>query len=562
MSEIIEFKNINKYFGEGENRVHVLKNISLKISKGEFISIIGQSGSGKSTLMNIIGCLDNICSGEYFIDRKEISNLTSDELSNLRRDMFGFIFQRYNLLPTLTAQENVALPSVYLGIKKNERLDRAKNLLKKLELEEKLNNRPNQLSGGQQQRVSIARALMNGGEVILADEPTGALDSKSGEMVMSILKKLHKEGYTIILVTHDKYVANFAERIIEIKDGKIYKEILKSNENKNLSIKSKTRSKEGLQYKDQLVEAFKMAISSIVAHKMRSLLTMLGIIIGITAVVSIVALGTGSQKKILSNINSMGTNTIEIFNGKSAGDKDAWKVKNLTIADGEILKKGVYVESVTPNNGTSGNLTYGSKTFSANLKGVGEEYFKVKGINIKKGYFFTKSEVNISSSVAIIDDETEKNIFGNQKGLGKIIVFNRKPLKIIGVVSTKDIVGINNSELNIFTPYTTIMNKITGDKKINSLTVKVRDEVDSEAAEIEIEKLLTIRHLEKDFYIINSDTLKKTVTTTTNTMRLLVGSTALISLIVGGIGVMNIMLVSVTERTKEIGIRMAIGAKK
>lgn len=229
MKKIIEIENINKYFGEGENRVHVLKNISFEIKKGEFIAIIGQSGSGKSTLMNILGCLDRVTDGSYKIDGREISRFSKDELSELRQQKFGFIFQRYNLISTLTALENVALPAIYAGLSEKERNSRAEELLVKLGLGDKIKNKPNQLSGGQQQRVSIARALMNGGEIILADEPTGVLDSKSGERVMKILTDLHKEGHTIILVTHDKNIANYANRIIEIKDGEIYNDSVKKN---------------------------------------------------------------------------------------------------------------------------------------------------------------------------------------------------------------------------------------------------------------------------------------------------------------------------------------------
>ena len=198
---ILELQNINKFFGQGANRVHVLKGINLTVEKGDFVAIIGQSGSGKSTLMNIIGCLDTPTSGSYRINGIEAGKMDRDQLAELRSRTFGFIFQRYNLLTSLNARENAALPAIYLGMGAEERTQRAVELLKRLELGNKLRNKPNELSGGQQQRVSIARALMNGGEIILADEPTGALDSKSGEMVMEIIKGLHKQGHTIILVT-------------------------------------------------------------------------------------------------------------------------------------------------------------------------------------------------------------------------------------------------------------------------------------------------------------------------------------------------------------------------
>ncbi|STO60541.1 macrolide ABC transporter ATP-binding protein/membrane protein [Canicola haemoglobinophilus] len=318
---IIEMHNINKFFGKNENRSQVLKDINLEITKGDFVAIIGQSGSGKSTLMNIIGCLDNATSGSYKISQTEASLLNNEQLSDLRQKKFGFIFQRYNLLPTLSALENVALPAIYAGIDQETRLKRAALLLEKLGLAERIQNKPNQLSGGQQQRVSIARALMNGGEIILADEPTGALDSQSGKMVMEILTQLHHEGHTIILVTHDKEVANFANRIIEIKDGRIIADTKKSEQISAKVEFPEVKKDPFYYYKDQFIEAFKMSIQAIIAHKLRALLTMLGIIIVITSVVSVVALGNGSQQKILANINSLGTNTMDIYNGTGFGDR-------------------------------------------------------------------------------------------------------------------------------------------------------------------------------------------------------------------------------------------------
>ena len=350
MQHIIEIKNLNKFFGEGENRVHILKNIHLEIEQGDFIAIIGASGSGKSTLMNIIGCLDTASSGSYQIAGKETAKLSTDKLSELRQQRFGFIFQRYNLLSTLSAQENVALPAVYTGMAKPQRLQRAAQLLEKLGLGNKIDNKPNQLSGGQQQRVSIARALMNGGDIILADEPTGALDSKSGETVMQILQQLHQEGHTIILVTHDKHIAQFANRIIEIKDGEIIQDQRQSLQITARKMTQAATNRGWQFYRDQFFEALNMSINAIIAHKLRSLLTMLGIIIGITSVVCVVALGNGSQQKVLQNINSLGTNTMDIYNGTGFGDRRAESMQNLTVNDSEALMRQPYIESVTPNS--------------------------------------------------------------------------------------------------------------------------------------------------------------------------------------------------------------------
>ncbi len=562
MQNIIEIRNLNKFFGEGENRVHILKNIHLDIQQGDFIAIIGTSGSGKSTLMNIIGCLDTPTNGSYKITEQETATLTADQLSELRQQRFGFIFQRYNLLSTLNAQENVALPAVYTGMEKEERLARAAQLLDKLGLANKMENKPNQLSGGQQQRVSIARALMNGGDIILADEPTGALDSKSGEMVMQILQQLHQEGHTIILVTHDPNIAKFASRIIEIKDGEIIQDH-RNNHNLQHRPISQANNHTGFAfYRDQFIEALNMSIKAIIAHKLRSLLTMLGIIIGITSVVCVVALGNGSQQKVLQNINSLGTNTMDIFNGTGFGDRRAESMQNLTVADSEILMKQPYIESVTPNSSVSGTLTYQNSAFTAQVRGVSEQYFNVKGIQSALGSLFTNQNVKLNQSVAIIDQNTQQRIFKDKNPLGQIILINKKSLKIIGVVNTDNVMGINSENLNIWIPYTTAMNKISGEKKIDSITVKVSEGIATAAAEKNVTALLLSRHGKKDFFILNTDTIKQTIESTTNTMKLLISSIALISLIVGGIGVMNIMLVSVTERTKEIGVRMAIGAKQ
>lgn len=556
--KLIEIENLNKYFGEGENRSHILKNINLTLEQGDFIAIIGASGSGKSTLMNIIGCLDTASSGSCRIAGKNTQQMTGNELSDLRQRKFGFIFQRYNLLAALDANENVALPAIYAGMNGQNRKKRANELLDKLGLLEKNHHYPNELSGGQQQRVSIARALMNGGEIILADEPTGALDSKSGETVLDILQDLHREGHTIIMVTHDPLIAAKASRVIEIKDGQIIRDERQqpySTDPKLLKPIHKSP-----RFWDQLLESFKMATSSIMAHKMRAILTMLGIIIGIASVISVVALGQGSQQQILSNINSLGTNTMTIMNGTGFGDRRANLTKNLTINDAIALSDQSYIDSTTPSSNVSGMAVYGNTNVTVNMLGVGEKYLEVKGMKIVSGRFFSEEEVSASAQVLVIDERSRRDLGIEKPVEGKIILLNKKPLRIIGMAEEAN--NMNQTSLKMWTPYTTLMQRISGEKRIDSLTVKVKDNIESQTAEKSITELLTARHGKKDFFIMNSDTIKQTITSTTNTMTLLISSIALISLIVGGIGVMNIMLVSVTERTKEIGVRMAIGARQ
>ncbi|CUU69648.1 MacB family efflux pump subunit [Campylobacter hyointestinalis] len=557
---MIKLQDIKKKFITGGVETEVLKGINLSINRGEFVAIIGQSGSGKSTLMNILGCLDTPSSGKYLLEGQDISKFDRDALSNLRLKTFGFIFQRYNLLSSNDVKNNVALPGVYAGMDKKDRLNFAKELLSKLGLESKFDTYPNQLSGGQQQRVSIARALMNGGDILLCDEPTGALDSTSGVMVMEILKDLHKSGHTIIVVTHDKDIASWADRIIEIKDGNILSDNKKQNniyEFKKVSEGIKKGFKASL---DRFLESFSMSVGAIKAHKLRSFLTMLGIIIGIASVVCVVALAKGSQEKILNEINKVGTSTIMLNPGKAPGDPNRNKIKKFTLDDAELLSKLEFVDYATPTVSQSGLLVYANQNANANLRAGSENYLKITGVKVVLGRDFSSDDIKNSESVIIIDTDVKSSFFGQNDPIGKTILFNKKPFKIIGVAK-KDEGAFGSENLTVYMPYSTAVNKITGDRNLRSITVKLKSNVNAQLAESTIKEVMSVKRGDSDFYTRNSDTIMQTIKSTTDAMSLLISGIALISLMVGGIGVMNIMLVSVFERTKEIGIRMAIGAK-
>lgn len=557
---MIKLQNIKKKFITGGVETEVLKGINLSINRGEFVAIIGQSGSGKSTLMNILGCLDTPSSGKYLLEGQDISKFDRDALSNLRLKTFGFIFQRYNLLSSNDVKNNVALPGVYAGMGKKDRLNFAKELLSKLGLESKFDTYPNQLSGGQQQRVSIARALMNGGDILLCDEPTGALDSASGVMVMQILKDLHKSGHTIIVVTHDKDIASWADRIIEIKDGNILSDSKKQNniyEFKKASEGIKKGFKASL---DRFLESFSMSVGAIKAHKLRSFLTMLGIIIGIASVVCVVALAKGSQEKILNEINKVGTSTIMLNPGKAPGDPNKNKIKKFTLDDAELLSKLEFVDYATPTVSQSGLLVYSNQNANANLRAGSENYLKITGVKVVLGRDFSSDDIKNSESVIIIDTDVKSSFFGQNDPIGKTILFNKKPFKIIGVAK-KDEGAFGSENLTVYMPYSTAVNKITGDRNLRSITVKLKSNVNAQLAESTIKEVMSVKRGDSDFHTRNSDTIMQTIKSTTDAMSLLISGIALISLMVGGIGVMNIMLVSVFERTKEIGIRMAIGAK-
>jgi len=221
MSALVEIRDMSKIYNPGENEVRALDHVSLTIQKGEFVAIIGQSGSGKSTLMNMIGCLDVPTEGTYILNGQDVSRLKDDELSDIRNREIGFIFQGFNLIPNLTARENVELPLIYRGVSQKERHELSERALKTVGLEHRMNHRPSEMSGGQQQRVAIARAIAQAPPIILADEPTGNLDSASSREIINVLKELHEDGRTVILITHDNDIAAQAKRVVRIMDGKV-----------------------------------------------------------------------------------------------------------------------------------------------------------------------------------------------------------------------------------------------------------------------------------------------------------------------------------------------------
>ncbi|AJQ55403.1 TPA: MacB family efflux pump subunit [Aeromonas hydrophila] len=564
MSEpLIQLKGIERRYQSGEQEVTVLHPLDLTIEAGEMIAIVGASGSGKSTLMNLLGCLDRPSSGQYLFRGQDTATLDALSLARLRCHHFGFIFQRYHLLPHLNAAANVEIPAVYAGTLRAERQARSQALLTRLGLSDRSHHTPSQLSGGQQQRVSIARALANGGEVILADEPTGALDSQSGKEVMAILKELHAQGHTIILVTHDMEVASHADRIITLKDGRVQEDSGRKPAAVPVTPTAAPAGKEGAGHDwDRYREAARMALHAMLAHRMRTFLTMLGIIIGIAAVVSVVALGQGARAKVIDQINAMGTNTIDIFPGKDWGDEKAASIQTLNKRDLDALLGQPYLEGASPQIAAPGQLRYRNKTSSGSIVGVGNDFFRVKGMKLTNGRLFDERDIQNRAAVAVVDGKTIESLLGKQDPVGQVVLVGTLPVRIIGVVEEETGFGRSSQSVNVWLPYSAVMSRLISQNHFSQLTIRVKDGVQPALAEQAAIELLTQRHGVKDFFTFSSDSIIKSVEKTTATMTLLVSAIAVISLIVGGVGVMNIMLVSVVERTREIGIRIAVGARQ
>lgn len=558
---VIELQEVTKVFRNGEIETPVLHGINLQIFPGEFVAIVGQSGSGKSTLMNILGCLDKPTSGSYLFNGKQVSSYDRDGLAQLRREAFGFVFQSYHLLPGLSALDNVAMPAVYAGLSPLERQARAEELLSALGLGERLDHRPTQLSGGQQQRVSIARALMNGGQIILADEPTGALDSRSGKEVMKLLKQLSAEGHTIILITHDAEVASHAQRIIEIRDGLIVADpgpfpVVATQP----ELLPKKFSKPALL--SELGEAAKTALRSLHSNIFRTVLTLLGIVIGVGSVITMLAIGDGAKEAVVESISAMGSNLLLVRPGGPNQRGGRWGVSTLVPADVDALNELPNIIGAIPELTGSQTLRYGNDDHSAEINATSALFPVTRQWPVARGTFFDEEDQAAYATVAVLGKTVADKFFPDSDPLGEYMMVNNILFQIIGVMSERGASPMGQDQDNIvFVPYTTGSLRIFGQTFLRNATIAVADQSKMTEVQAAAHALLLERHGIEDFQIFNMASLIDTVSETQNTMTWLLGSIAAISLLVGGIGVMNIMLVSVTERTREIGIRMATGAR-
>lgn len=556
---LIKLVGVTKTFQNGDLSTRVLHGIDLDIYPGEFVAIIGQSGSGKSTLMNILGCLDKPSEGEYFFAGKNVSSFSADELAQLRREAFGFVFQSYNLLAGSSACENVEMPATYSGMPPQERRERAAELLSSLGLRARLDHRPNQLSGGQQQRVSIARALMNGGQIILADEPTGALDSNSGKEVMKLLKNLSEQGHTIILITHDSHVASHAQRLIEISDGLIVADPGPSVVNHPPIIDAKLQGEPSLS--TELLEGAKTAFRSLRSNIFRTVLTLLGIVIGVGSVITMLAIGDGAKKVVVDRISAMGTNLLIVRPG-GPEQKRAWEIRTLIPEDVKAINELPQVSAALPELTGSYTLRYGNVDVSTDINATGFQYPSVRKWELAYGTFFTEEDENTYATVAVLGQTVKQKLFGDEEAIGKYIIMNNVLFQVIGIMAERGAdAGGQDQDDKVLVPYTTGSLRIFGRRYLRNVTISVSDESQMQNVQDSVSALLTERHGSEDFTIRNMASLIDTLSATQNTMTILLGSIAAISLLVGGIGVMNIMLVSVTERTREIGVRMATGAR-
>ncbi|MEP9376538.1 MacB family efflux pump subunit [Aquabacter sp. CN5-332] len=562
---LLDITHVSKVYPSGDSVVRALDDVSITIMPGEYVAIMGQSGSGKSTLMNIIGCLDRPSMGSYRVLGRDVADLDADELASLRCRTFGFVFQRYNLLPSITAEENVEIPAIYAGRPKAERLDRARALLARLGLGDRWEHKPSQLSGGQQQRVSIARALMNEAPVILADEPTGALDSHSGAEVLALLAELNREGRTIILITHDPEVAAHARRVVRLQDGRVISdevsdpagEVLPAHPvNSTLKVRNN--------FLPDLGEAVKMAFRSMRGNLFRTVLTLLGVIIGVAAVIAMLAIGQGSKQSVLDRIASMGTNLLVVRPG-APGIRSTGSNASLSFEDAQAIAEEVpNVLAVSPERSTNATVRVGNIDYATSIQGTGPGYTTARDWALADGTMFTAQDVEGYAPVVVLGRTVARVMFPDGRSpVGRYILIKNVPYEVAGVLAPRgaNAFGMDQDDI-VLMPITTGFMRVFGRRFLTAATVAVEDVDKIDETQAAIEVLLRQRHRAEDFQIRNTSSILETATATADTLTRLLGSVAAISLLVGGIGVMNIMLVSVTERTREIGIRMATGARR
>lgn len=585
MNPAFSTNELTKVYQMGEEQVVALNKISIEVPRGDYLAIMGPSGSGKSTLLNLLGCLDQPTDGSYELNGHSVGSLDDDELSKLRAQQIGFIFQSYNLIPYLDVVENVSLPASYDSTSKLD-ASKAQQMVELVGLGDRLNHKPLQLSGGQQQRVGIARSLANDPAFILADEPTGNLDSKTTEEILNLLEDLNQQGKTIVLVTHEKEVAARARRIIRMNDGEIASdERLKKPVVTSLQLEEKPSQKTtSSHWINSLANLTKSALQSMVTHPLRSILTGLGVFIGVVSVIWLLAIGEGIAEQAELEIMELGANNL-ILSSQKPSQQDRSQKGDYFISWGltendyrKIVDTVPSISAAYPTRELSrrhASTEHDKK--KVEFLGCLPNYRDLHKLKISKGRFISEEDNRDKAEVCVLASGLAKKLFPFGDSIGRTVNIEGNLFTVIGEVAPrsalKDDGKLGFKELfndNIYLPLETHWAKIfdfyykgyDGSHLISKLTLTIDDQTKLFSVAQMIRDMLIRDHGIEDFQVTVPFELMQQAERAKMTFVALMGLVAGISLFVGGVGIMNIMLATVTERTREIGIRRAIGANK
>jgi macrolide transport system ATP-binding/permease protein len=563
-------------YGNDGTGVAALRGVDLTVHQAEFLVVLGRSGSGKSTLLSLLGLLDRPSSGQYLIGGRDSATFDQSERATLRNQSIGFVFQQFHLLPRYTAAENVELPLIYAGVEPAERARRTAEALAIVGLENRMTHWPSQLSGGEQQRVAIARTIVNRPRVLLADEPTGALDTATNKQIMQLFQKLNAAGQTIVMVTHDIDLARYGDRAVLMCDGSIVESIaVPHRPHRKSPAQWPDRVGQSRAGADRLIEALSSAWRMLRANTIRSIFTTLGVVVGIAAIIAMVAVGEGARSKVADQIRSLGTNLLLVMPGSASRQgvqQGLGSRPSLTQDDAEAIARQVEgVQVAVPAVTGRSQVVHGNRNWSTLIGGVELGYLFARDWKLARGSPFSVTELRSAAKVALIGATVGRRLFGDADPLGQIIRIGKTPFHVKGVLAAKGQNAASGRDQDdvVLIPLTTAKLRILGRsgidrRSVDFILVKSMDGA-METTSSRVTTLLRKRHrlppaAEADFVLRDPAASLAARQDSLRSLTMLLFAVAAVSLLVGGIGIMNIMLVSTTERRPEIGLRMAVGA--